>query len=253
MKTLLTTILVLVTILINAQSTKFIQYKATEKYAFIDSVDFDSATEYDCTRPDYIYLFGSKLKDYCYVRDVVEDIIVKQGFYTLKDKSKDAVGVYCTAPMDTLIAYYMGTGLSQMKATIKYINNRDVDVGNAAACYCERMSNTNYRIELLGDTISLNGALMLFIGEDQALTLNSALRNFKLDLCSVALLGTQYGDDRDGIMDYLESTGSYVGGGLKSYTMSAFVVSIYVTQDLARLALIDAIKQFLILGNYINE
>ena len=96
---------------------------------------------------------------------------------------------------------------------------------------------------------SLQVIFIIFLGEEQSSTINDALRNFKSDLCSIALLGTMYGDNRDGLMDYLESSGSYTAGGLKSYTMSAEMETAYGGQEAARLGMISQLVNVLINGN----
>ena len=49
-------------------------------------------------------------------------------------------------------------------------------------------------------------------------------------------------------MDYIESPGSYISGGLKSYTMSDTMVAIYGSQDAARSVLVQLLNDIIING-----
>jgi len=175
-------------------------------------------------------------KDYVWERDTIK--VFGSDFDSLTNIGKDGVGVYCATDMNTLIGYYMSLGMSQTQATMFYLDRRVNDVDNAGEAFCDRIAETSFRVVVL-----------IFLGESQSLTFNDACRNFKEDLCSMALLGTGYGDSRDGIMDYIESTGSYTSGGLKSYTMSAEMEAVYGSQTLAREAMVVQLKNILIEGN----
>jgi hypothetical protein len=57
-----------------------------------------------------------------------------------------------------------------------------------------------------------------YLNESDALEFTAAIRGFAQEVREAAHLGSQYGNiDRDGIMDYIEATGSYEGGGLSSF------------------------------------
>lgn len=175
-------------------------------------------------------------KDYVWERDTLKEIAYTK-WDSLNNQSKDILSERCIVGMDTIVSYYMSKGLSQNDATMKYLNDRIVDVQNAAKCFCDRINNPKLQMYVI-----------LFLGEAQASTFNDAVRNFKSDLCSIALLGTQYGDSRDGIMDYIESTGSYTSGGLKSYTMSDDMVAAYGSQEGALAVLIQILHNLIIKG-----
>ncbi len=234
-KILILGIAAIMTINVYASGWMFVKAKETNVYSFIDSTEFNDATMFNHNSISYIADFGTKLKDYCFIRDRVIDLCANIGFANLKSNAKDYVGIYCATDMMALIGYYMTQGMSQFDATKFYLIARDKQITNSAECYCQRLKDPEIFVNL-----------MLFLGQSQALTFNDAVRNFKSDLCEVALLGTEYGDDRDGIMDYIMSTGSYADGGLKTFTMSADMVAIYGSQDAARLALASAIKYIII-------
>lgn len=202
-------------------------------------MEYDKCISFSKSTDEFIYnLYEYSIvgKDYVWERDTLRQIAHTK-WDSLNDNSKEIIGIYCAVGMDTLIGYYMSKGMSQNDATMKYLNNRIEDIKNAAKAYCGRINNNTLQVNII-----------LFLGEAQGSTFNDAVRNFKSDLCSIALLGTQYGDSRDGFMDYVESTGSYTSGGLKSYTMSDDMVAVYGSQDAARQALVKIIHNIIIKG-----
>lgn len=239
MKNLILIVSVLFALNVNADGWMFVQVKSTHQYSWIDSTEYNAATMTNLTTVEGIttVMQYSLDKDHVFVRSRIKEIVASKGFASLTDYEKDQVGMYCATDMNTLIGYYMGKGMTQLEATSYYLDMRMQDVEWAADAYCARINNPDFQKYIL-----------MFLGEDQGISLNDAIRNFKSDLCEVALLGTGYGDNRDGIMDYFESTGSYTSGGLKSYTMSDMVVSMYGSQEAARTALIEIIQNILVKG-----
>jgi hypothetical protein len=168
------------------------------------------------------YHFGVNLTDFVYARKRIKDIVAEVGYDNVKHK--DIVNKLCVADMNDIIAYYMNEeGLSQLEATQKYLDNRADGIIKAGQCYSKRLESKE-----------VIATIMLFIGRSQGLSLLDAVRNFKEDLRTVGLLGTQYGNDRDGIMDYFESTGSYEDSGIKSYTISDDMINAYGDEETAR-------------------
>lgn len=158
-------------------------------------------------------------------------LYMSMDFNIQNDVVKEAMCEFIAVDMNTFIAYYMGKGLTQNEALVLFLKERDNQISYSAEALCNRANSSDVFVNL-----------MMFLGESQSVIFNDAVRNFKDDLCSIALLGTEYGDNRDGLMDYIESTGSYANGGLKSYIMSDDMIAIYGSQEAARLALVDKLK-----------
>lgn len=229
MKTSLTIILLFVTLLINAQMKPVGERGGS--YAELSSFAGTDKSK----AIDFIHAIGILNRDYVWERDTIS--LLGSNFSSLTDPSKDIVGIYCAKDINTLIAYYMSQGMSQTDATMYYLERRITDIQHAGQGYCNRINKP-----------ILQAYILIFIGESQAIQFNDQLRNYKSDLCSIALVGSMYGDSKEGIMDYIESTGSYSTGGLKNYTMSAEMVALYGSQDNARLALITILKDIIING-----
>lgn len=213
----------------------FVKEKENNNYMWVDSTAYDSITMINYTTIAYISDFGNKLKDYVFVRNKIIELCDIVGFSNLKDNAKEVVAQYCAINMDTLVIYYMGKGMSQNDAIIYYLSTRSEQIDKTADSYCNRINSDKMFIQM-----------MMFLGEEQALTFMSAIRNFKQDLCDYALLGTQYGDSKDGLMDFIEQTGSYTNGGSGNFVMSDSMVAVYGSQELALQGFINNLHDLII-------
>ncbi len=115
---------------------------------------------------------------------------------------------YCATDATTLVGYLMGTGLSQSDAILKYKENRAEDIRMASGAAELRINSTPFTF-----------AIIKYLSEADGQSFIDATRNLVIDFKTIALTGTNYGNVRDGIMDYIESTGGYSAGGLKDFTI----------------------------------
>ena len=179
-------------------------------YAFVTTVDTD--TETDITSIVNIATFGERAGiDYCLRRLMLKTLMngSPNPFSTLTDEEKNIIIDYCATDDTTIITHYMMQGMTQMEATVAYIDKRAIDVRNAADCYYARLTHPKF-----------TAMIMLYLGATQGETLMDAIRNFASDVKDIARVGTNYGNVNDGILDYIEGTGSYVGGGLENYVIT---------------------------------
>lgn len=210
----------------------------TNQYQYIKDEEFDSSIHVDLS--DSIYHFaqcGNDVVDYIEKRRRIKEIVDINGWDSIK--YKDIVVDFCATSAENVVVYFMEKGLSQAEAERQYAMKRIIDVQNAGACYCQRVKNPELQLNII-----------IFLGEEQGSLLNNALATFKSQLCEIALLGTDYGDSRDGIMNFIKSSGGYVDGGLKSFTFTDAVISLYGSEDEARLELINIFEKYLIDGGY---
>lgn len=153
---------------------------------------------------------GSRHFDYYYIRERIRDIVKATTFNTLSDYDKKIVADYCAADSSDLVPYYMAQdGLSLENATLKYKAKRALDINNAAsACNARAESGIVFYI------------MIKYLSEQDSLQFKNAIHSYLQDYKEAAHLGTQYGISADGIMDYVEATGSHIGAGLSIYTFN---------------------------------
>lgn len=196
---------------------------------YVFSINIDLNLYNDISSCNNWHLIGSNIYDYIYVRTQIKLYISGTTFDSLSEIDKEIVIKYCATDSTTIITHYMMQGMSQADATYIYITNRSVDIKNAAESCSKRITSPTYIKYII-----------MFLPEETAQQFLDATRNFSLDYQSAALFGNMYGDGRDGIMDYIDGTGSYVGGGLRNYTT-------YVGTDINQL--IFLLNDLLINGN----
>ena len=193
----------------------------TQEYKFIQNKEFDDKIYINRNRIQYLHEIGTKLDyfydknkylkvntDYCFIRDIISFIMTDSGgFNNLKNNDKDIALIYTRNVSDADgITYLMNQGIPLQNAQFQYILYRTEDINQASNSYGNRSSD-NY----------LKALVIKYLGQEQSETFSAAIRNFVLDLKETAILGTNYGNFREGIMDYLEGTAGYEGKGLRNY------------------------------------
>ena len=164
--------------------------------------------------------------DYLKLREEMKLLI--SDFDSLNDKEKEIAAKYCLVTDNIIVSYYMEQGLTLENATIKHKIRRAEDI-NKAAKSCTIRAESPVIKYLMIKYLSISDASSL-IQE-----INSHISDYK----TVAHLGLNYGQDRVGIMDYIEATNDYESSGLSAYT---FVEPF--TFEQCR----DELKQFLVYG-----
>lgn len=152
----------------------------------------------------------------------------------LTDNEKEIMCKYCVASDVDVITYYMQhDGLSYSDALSLHQVRRATDItNNAKSC--------NYR----ASTPIIKYIVIKYLGEINGNIFLDAARDFLSDYMLVANLGKNYRQQRDGIMDYIEATNSYAGGGLSTYTFES-----PYTYEQCR----DELKNYLVYGNEPTE
>jgi hypothetical protein len=161
----------------------------------------------DLTSVEFLDKLNFKNFDYHFVRRHMIDLVAEIGFNNLLAEEKVIAARYCAADATTLVGYFMGFGLAVHEAVAKYKVYRSIDITSAAEALSKRADNAVVKY-----------IAVKYMSEAEASAFSDAIRNFITDLRESAHLGLNYNQARDGIMDYIEATGSYVDGGLKSYT-----------------------------------
>lgn len=128
------------------------------------------------------------------------------GWENLTDNEKEISAKYCLFDSTTIITFYISQGLSLENAITKYLVRRSIDIDKAAKC-CAIRANSKY----------IKYISIKYMEEADAATFLDAIRNYIVDYSMSAHLGIQYGDSREGVMDYIEATNAYVGAGLSTY------------------------------------
>lgn len=156
--------------------------------------------------------------DYGAVRDKIIEITDSTGFANLSSAEKAIAAEYCASDDNTLVGYYVPTEGSLEAALDKHLS--------VFASHLEKMREVA-KTRINSEKVII--ALMKYLEDRfQIDAFTDAIRLFSLDYESKFHKGTLYGDFRDGIMDYIESTGSYVGSGLINYEFSPIIIQAYL-------------------------
>lgn len=176
-----------------------------------DLIQFSETVESnftDITTVELIEKLKGNKYDYHYIRNEMKELVTALGFANLTANEQSIVARYCATDAMTLIGYFMAAfSLSMEEAVSKYKVFRSIDISEAAKALSQRASSPVVMY-----------IAVKYMSEADASAFSDAIRNFITDLKETAHLGLSYGQARDGIMDYIEATGSYVGAGLTSYT-----------------------------------
>ena len=210
---------------------KLVYVKNEKRYDVISDNEFDVNIHDELPNTvENWYLYGKGKKDYMVIRQAMKDIVADVGFADLKSKGKEYVTEYCAADANSIVGYLMSKGMTQEDAIQQYKHNRAVDIRKAGEAATSRIESPAFTY-----------AVIKYLSEEDGQTFLDAIRNFVIDYKNVALTGTNYGQNIDGIMDYIESTGSYTEGGLKNYT----ILSPYTLEEF-----ISELKNIIVYGNY---
>lgn len=150
----------------------------------------------------------SSISDYHKERNIIIELFTD--FANLNDKEKYYATHFCMVDDTTCVTYYMGLGKSYEEAMQIHLINRSNDI-NRAAKSCKYRSESPIVLYL---TIK-------YLTEQDAATFIDAIRTFITDYSTIAHLGLEYGQSREGIMDYVEATNAYLNGGLSVYNIRA--------------------------------
>jgi hypothetical protein len=136
------------------------------------------------------------------------------GFNTLSNAEKDIVGIYSAIDDSTMITHYATT---QTGGDVVAAMGVHSTVMGKFVTSMQEVANARL------DDPCVNTSVMNYMKDRSQIDLfMDNLRNFISDYKFKFHLGTVYGDSTDGIMDYIENTGSFtgVGTGLDAYEFS---------------------------------
>ena len=122
---------------------------------------------------------------------------------------KEIAVKFCLTDSTTCLTHYMMQGLSLDMAKSKYLYNRSIDI-NKAAVSCKNRSESSVVLYLA----------IKYLSESSAVNFLDDIKLHLSNYSSVAHLGLEYGQSKEGIMDYIEATNTYVNGGLSTYTFN---------------------------------
>lgn len=187
------------------------EYYLTNEYdrvIYIDENEFDSVHYYDIS--SNIIWHNQDKFDYIYKRDRIKERTSNIGFDNMDKDEKDMAIEYCAININSSITYLIERdNLTLNEATLKYYDLRCTDIKNAADACSNRINNPIFIKTIL-----------LGLGQVNAEIFLDSIRNFIYDYEKVAFFGTNYGNSREGIMDYIEATGIYENSGLSTYEIN---------------------------------
>ena len=173
------------------------------------------------------------VRDYYTSRAILKAQYEGISFSSLSPRDKEIVATYCLTSDETIIGYYMEQGLTQEVAVAKHLVRRAEDI-NKASITCKQRAESPI----------VKYIAIKYMTEADAAMFMDAIRNLITDYSMLAHLGNEYGQSRDGIMDFIEATNGYVGAGLSNYTFRTGV-----TYENCR----DEFKNFLVNGTKPTE
>lgn len=144
--------------------------------------------------------------DYFGERNQIKELVTAKGYENLNDAEKAHAAEYCMLDDATCVDYYMSLGDDLQTAQTRHLVKRSIHIDNAAKS-CRMRS----------DCPAVKYIAIKHMEEVDAMSFIDAIRNYLEDYSFLAHLGLEYGHSREGIMDYIEATNSYVSAGLSTY------------------------------------
>jgi len=232
---------------------KFVKEIATNTYKSITQADYDANPALYIDRTDRpVYLLNYHIEaglTYWQTRYHVKELVKASpgGFADFNDADKDALCEFAYGDKTLIVAHYEAKGLSNSDATNLMILKSAENV--------QRLS-LDAIVIAASTKMMLIGVKYLTVVDDQgeldssrAYSLTDAIGDFKNQYRDYAVLGLEYDDEHEGIMDYFESTNSYTSGGLKNYTFNPDIVSAAGSEDAARLLMVADLQDLFVKGN----
>jgi hypothetical protein len=148
--------------------------------------------------------YGSQIaNDYLVWKTAIKDIVTEKGWANLTNTEKDlAIQYYAYAnPVDPVI-YLMGKGYTQQQAQYTVLLNWHKHHGNLINACRQRW----YYVKFIAP---------MYLSLTDAEDLLNTIENLVFAYTDTGRLGLNYGDKKNGILDYIESTNAFVGQGLR--------------------------------------
>lgn len=180
-------------------------------------------TEYaDISSINNWHLYGKLIaNDYLCYKNAIKNIVIDMGWSNLSNDEKDlAIQYYSyTNPTDVVIHLMTTKGMTQQQAQLYLIQAWHRHHGYVVNSCVERW----YYVKLV---------VPMFLSFTDAEDLLNTVEPLVFTLTSMGRHGVNYGDKKEGIMDYIESTNAFQGQGLKEsgYTLLQGTWDDFITQ-----------------------
>lgn len=153
-------------------------------------------------------------KDYHQTHLAISSKCAEIGFGNLSEEEKDIVCKWCAADDNTIVTHFatVHTAGNILEAVQMHADNIGVYVSELQKVATTRIEDPR-----------TNTAIMLHLKDRAQIDLFiAAIRNYAADYKKKFHVGTMYGDTTDGIMDFIENTGSHFadGDGLDGFQFS---------------------------------
>ena len=234
---------------------KLVKEKSTNKYIKISQEEYDLNTGLYIDRSNNIIYWYNHYKEagylYWQMRNIARELMNLEvdKFNSFGNLEKDILGILGLGDQTQTIIFYMTYfGLNQQEASfllVKRLSEHTSKLSVDARVIIQSPKIMRIGIKYLTWINTETGLL----DSTQANNLTYAIQGFLTEFERYAVIGLNYGDEREGIMDYLESTNNYTSGGLKNYIFSPDIVAAYGSKDNARLAMIAELQEVFIKGN----
>lgn len=233
---------------------KLVKEIATNQYLKLSQEDYDANPGLYIDRSDrpvyWLKHFEAAGFSYYQSRHHVKELV---------DAAVDGIDSFTEYDKDAIIEYSYGDR-NKMVTHLVTVHGYTIDTAKGKVAL--NAANNQAKLAVCAKIISASPKIMSigtkYLGfidgtgnydTSQAFLLTSAISGFMTEFERFALLGLNYGDEAEGIMDYFESTNSYSEGGLKNYTFNPDLVSALGSEDNARLAMVAELQDLFLKGN----
>lgn len=235
---------------------KFVKIKSENRFAVITQAEFDNDPSlYDDRTERPVYLLKHHPEaglSYWQTRYHVNELVKNSanGFDDFNLSDQKALATFASGDQNLIIAHYMSV--------------HGVDAQTAAGMSVMSMSENVSKLAHDAKTLIIPSPRLFQIGvkyltwvnpdgsidSTQANNLTAAIQGFLTEFERYAILGLEYNDEREGVMDYFNSTNNYVGGGLENYTFSPNMIALYGSEANARNAMRAELDDLFVKGVY---
>lgn len=133
-----------------------------------------------------------------------------ENFNIQTEEDKYEIIKYSNVNPNFAIQFYMSNGFSYNKSLEKYLNDRALRILNRAECAKKYFHTQKFLFTILS-----------FISENNIDTFIDDTQILFFKYMEIGYFGSEYGDKKTGILDYIENTGEYtLQGGLKSLNLN---------------------------------
>ena len=240
--------------------SKFGKIKSTNQYSVISQSEYDADPTLYIDRTDRPVYILNHYSDagitYWQARRRIVLLVdaAVNGFDDFNDVDKDALSVFAYGDKDKTITFLMSKyGVDQATAGGMNINRAAINRSKMSVDAKAIFSSPDVlEIGIKYLTVITNGEF----DSSQAFLFTESIANFRSGYENYAILGLDYGDDLDGLIDYIAATNGYASGGSKLYTYNPSIVALMPGStepekiEQARLMFVNDLKNLFVEGNY---